>query len=113
MASLKVSDIERSLRGKGFEKDEGAKHTIYVLIHEGKKTPIFTFASRGAGAKEVGDSLIGPMARQLKIKKQEFHQLIECTLTGEGYVSLLKQRSILGGASPGRGDQDSAAVHPT
>jgi hypothetical protein len=60
---------------------------MYWLCVHGKRTSIRTRISHGA--KEYGDSLLGEMARQLKLRRRDFDDLIDCPLTAEGYLGLL------------------------
>lgn len=47
MSPRPVKVIRKALLKKGFEEKEGAKHTLYVLIVNGKKSAVFTRLSRG------------------------------------------------------------------
>lgn len=86
MATLKADKIDKSLRKKGFEKEE-RDHHYYFYYYNGKKTAINTRTSHGKN--EVGDSLIGMMAKQLCLDKEQFMRLVECTLDAESYKEIL------------------------
>ncbi|MCE0497360.1 MAG: hypothetical protein LV481_05370 [Methylacidiphilales bacterium] len=97
----KCRDIEHSLVAKGFLKEmKGRRHIMFWFMNRGKKTPIFTFMSHGAN--EVGDDLIGDMSKQVKLKKVEFLNLVDCTLTAKAYFEKMvldghiKQESAAG-----------------
>ncbi len=48
------------------------------------------------GGKEADDYLLGKMAKQVMLNnKQEFIDLVHCTLSTEDYLSLLKKRGII------------------
>lgn len=87
MASLSVRDVESSLERKGFRRRDG-HHTFFVYYStENVKTSIRTKVSHGA--KEIGDKLIGAMARQCRLSKDDFKGLVECTLGREQYEVML------------------------
>ena len=86
MATLKTDKIDKALRKKGFEIEE-RDHHYYFYYHNGKKTAINTKTSHGKD--EIWDSLIGKMARQLCLEKEQFLRLIQCTLDAETYKQIL------------------------
>ena len=94
MAQRDRKTIDRALKKKGFEKTSG-DHSFYTLEVDGKRTPIFTKLSRGSGYKVYGDSLLGLMARQLKVSKGDLLDLIDCPLSGEMYVEKLRDARLL------------------
>ena len=73
MSTLKTEKIDKALRKKGF-KNEQRDHNYYFYYYNGKKSAINTKTSHGKD--EIGDSLIGMMAKQLHLKKEQFMQLI-------------------------------------
>lgn len=86
MATMKTADIIKSLGIKGFEQ-QTTHHEIFWFKHNGKKTSIRTRVSHGE--REIGDNLIGMMAKQVKLKKSEFEDLIACPLSKEEYEKIL------------------------
>lgn len=86
MSTLKTEKIDKALRKKGF-KNEQRDHNYYFYYYNGKKSAINTKTSHGKD--EVGDSLIGMMAKQLHLKKEQFMQLIQCTLDADTYKQIL------------------------
>lgn len=87
MASLSVRDVESSLERKGFRKRDG-HHAFFVYYSTGNvKTGVRTKISHGE--KEVGNRLIGAMARQCRLSKDDFKKLIECPLSREQYEAML------------------------
>lgn len=89
MSTLNVKEINSKLQKKGFVKEDTDHHCFYY-VHNGKKTSIWTKTSFGSH-KDIGDSLILKMARQVRLKKPEFMKLIECTLSAEEYKRILIQ----------------------
>ncbi len=87
MASRRTSDISQALTAKGFETDQ-THHAMFWLHVDGKKTSIRTRLSHGIG--EYGDNLLGQVAKQMKIRRKQLDEFIDCTLSGAEYVALLK-----------------------
>ena len=92
MAVLKTSQIDKALQRKGFEA-KPKDHNFYYYIYNGKKTKIFTKTSHSSA--EVNNYLIGKMAFQLHLNKQQFTELIQCTLSGERYKEILLEKKLL------------------
>lgn len=75
---------------KGFHQKEGDHHYFIFRTAEGKKTAVFTKTSHGTGYRTIGDPLLGQMAKQCKLTKARFLELVDCTLTGEAYEAFLE-----------------------
>ena len=91
---LNKSDIERSLKRKGFiERHSGHKIFVYKMI-DGTGTSIVTLMSHGSG-KSIDDALFNIMPKQCKLKKNEFVDLIRCPVDREKYEAILKEGDIL------------------
>lgn len=87
-----AKDVAANLKRKGFTPDDG-DHTFYRLFVGGKNTGIRTKISHGE--KEIHDGLLGQMAKQTKLVKKEFLELVDCPMTLERYVELLRERDHL------------------
>jgi predicted RNA binding protein YcfA (HicA-like mRNA interferase family) len=81
-------EVSAGLQKKGFAAREG-DHTFYHLIVNGKKTVINTKISHGE--KEIGDKLLGMMARQLRLSRRDFLNLVDCPLSLDEYLLVLRQ----------------------
>lgn len=79
-------EVSAALGRKGFATREG-DHAFYHLYVGGKKTSIYTKIS--LGEREIHDGLLGAMARQVKLSRHQFSELVDCSLTHDGYVKLL------------------------
>jgi predicted RNA binding protein YcfA (HicA-like mRNA interferase family) len=89
----KQSEVEKSLKHKGFIAG-GGDHT-YFHYHSiaGKKTAVFTKTSHGS--KEISDNLLAKMSRQCGLNRHDFDLLIECPLSRESYeLKLIAARRI-------------------
>lgn len=84
--------IRNALVKKGF-REKSNDHDYYHLYIAGKKRNVFTYLSRGSKYKEYSDDLIRAVAHQIGLIKKEFFEFVECPLTHERHVELLKQRN--------------------
>lgn len=90
---VKFEKIDRSLRKKGFQCDDTSNHIRYRLYVDGKKTPIHTMISHNR--RPIPDNLLSSMARELRITRAELQDLIDCPLTEEAYVRILKRKGMI------------------
>jgi predicted RNA binding protein YcfA (HicA-like mRNA interferase family) len=88
---MKRDDVEAALLRKGFKR--GNTDHSYYQFHDktGKKTIVNTKTSNGSSYKTLGPPLISKMARQCKLTKPQFAELVECTLSHEKYEDLLSE----------------------
>ena len=84
-------DVESGLLAKGFQQSDSHHH--YFVYHDlaGKKTPVKTKTSHGG--KDLDDSLLGLMARQVRLSKKQFVDLIDCPLTRQAYNRIVAARN--------------------
>ena len=87
-----VRKVNQSLLKKGFIKKEGAKHTLYLFFREGKKI-CETFMSRDE--QNINEYLINKMRQQVYLNKRDFIKLIDCPLSEEEYIKILKDKDLL------------------
>lgn len=92
MACFSASKVKKSLVKKGFKEEEG-DHYYFALYENGKKTPVYTKTSHNN--QDIGDSLIGLMSRQLYLSKNQFMNLINCPLSKEEYIKILKSKNVI------------------
>lgn len=83
---MKTSKIDASLQKKGFVKYNG-NHSFYHLYIDGKKTKVFTKISHSSNG--ISDILIKTMAKQVKLTRLQFEDLIDCPLSKEEYINIL------------------------
>lgn len=96
----KPGDVEKSLMKKGFKRKEGDHSYFNYFTKAGKKTSVFTKTSHGA--KELDDSLLGMMARQCKLSRQNFDLLIECPLDRDSYERKLVEVGAIEAQTPSK-----------
>lgn len=87
--------IEQSLLSKGFENKSGDHRFLIYHSMEGKKTTARTKTSHTPKMKDVADGLLGQMAKQCKLTKKDFLDLVDCPLSREAYEGKLKEQSLL------------------
>ena len=83
-----AKDVSAGLVGKGFVVREGDHH-FYSLVVGGMKTGIFTKVSHGE--REIGDNLLAQMAKQTKLVKKDFLDLVDCPLSADEYLKKLRE----------------------
>jgi hypothetical protein len=88
---LDSGKVCKSLKKKGFVQSNG-DHKYYELFHEGKMI-LHTKVSHNG--QDINDYLIGQMKNQCMIEKKEFLDLINCPLSKEDYLALLKEKGLL------------------
>jgi hypothetical protein len=93
MVSLKGQKAHRSFLKKGFKDERDKKHIFYYFYFNGKKSTIYTKMSHNPG--DLNDYLIGRMADQLKLEKNDFVELVKCPLLEENLIEIYKQKSLI------------------
>ncbi len=94
MAQKERSEIRQALCKKGFVEEDN-DHYFYTLVYNQKKTAIFTKISKGSNYKTIHQALLSLMSKQLKLSNNEFLQLVDCSISGESYIEILKKKDIL------------------
>jgi hypothetical protein len=84
--------VAAGLREKGF-RDRENDHTFFHLYVDDKKTIVSTKISHGE--KEIGDTLLALMARQVKLSRKQFLDLVDCPLTLAQYIELLQSAGVV------------------
>jgi len=93
--------VGTSLTQKGF-RSHNRSHVYYYLYVDGVKTDVRTMISHGE--KEIDDNLLSLMARRLKLTKKLFADLIDCPLSYEQYVKLLREGGHVAKPEPSKGE---------
>jgi len=95
--TAKTSDIDYALTAKGFLIQDCKHHRMYWLYDGSKKTSIRTRMSKGA--HEIDSYLIGRMAKDVRLRKDEFLALVKCTLSGIAYMEKMKAEGQVVGSA--------------
>jgi hypothetical protein len=77
--------IESSLQSKGFILTEADHHYFVYVTQDGRKTRARTKTSHSPKVRDVADNLIGQMARQCLLPKNEFLRLVDCPMSRDDY----------------------------
>lgn len=95
MGSLKVKEVISNIQKKGFKEaiNKSIDHKWFEFWHEGKLTRARTKFSHGE--KEIGDSLISLIARQLYLTGNQFKLFVQCDISYEQYAKILKEKGFI------------------
>ena len=94
----KQSEIEKSLKAKGFEPKVGDHNFFHYYSKAGKKTIVYTKTSHGA--REIDDSLLARMAKQCQLSRADFDLLVDCPLDRDSYELKLIARGAVEAPPP-------------
>ncbi len=87
--------VESSLQKKGFVREPERKHVFFVYCTlEGKRTSVSTHTSHGS-VKSLSVSLLGDMASQCQLDKQDFLDLVDCPMDREKYEKILRDNDVI------------------
>lgn len=76
-------------------RELSAKHIYYEILYEGKVVAK-THCSFGATGKDIPDSILGEIKRQLKLNNtRQVYDLKNCSMRAEDYFNLLKQKNVI------------------
>lgn len=82
--------VLKSLRKKGFEREE---HRHHIYLHhkvDGRLTGLYTYVSHGAN-EDLGDDILRSMRRQLGLATlQQVRDLVRCPMSGQEYTNILR-----------------------
>jgi hypothetical protein len=85
--------VRSALLKKGFIEEEDGRHRKLRLWVDGKGSHIHTYYSHGA--KECDDYILGQMAIHLLLSRSQLNDLIDCRMSSEEYVEMLRGRGEL------------------
>ena len=88
----KPRNVEAALLAKGFEL-VNQRHRTFNYVPDGQKTQITTWMSHSRA--DLSKNLVGLMARQCKLTKDEFLSLVDCTMSGPDYRDILKEKKLV------------------
>jgi len=92
MPSVRTNDLERALQRKGFEGKVRGGHVYYFLIADGKHTGLH--AHRSLRDLELHSGRLGQMARELRLSRDEFMEVVDCTRDHDGLIALLRSKGV-------------------
>jgi len=77
--------VEASLQSKGFVPTQGDHHYFVYITRDGRKTRARTKTSHSPKVRDIADNLLGQMARQCMLPKNEFLRLVDCPMDRDDY----------------------------
>jgi len=86
-------DVEASLIKKGFCNREGDHHYYIYFTINGLKSRVFNKTSHSM--KEISEDLLSMMARQCKLTRKHFVDLIDCPLDHPSYENILSDQHLI------------------
>ncbi len=87
-----ASIVEQALLDKGMDRDENHHHMFRKTV--GGVTHLVTRVSHGSN--EIGDSLGKLMGNQLCLQLREFWDLVDCPLSEDEWMQLVRARCVDG-----------------
>ena len=88
-------DIDSALVKKGFRRFRDGDHVRYRYYSLDNAEPVArTKISHGMMGNTIGAKLINEMARQLRLSKTQFLNLIDCPISEEDYRILLREQGV-------------------
>ncbi len=88
---LKTGDVDRAFKKLRMEIREG-KDTLAFFRYKGK---LILTTRRSHGKGKIEGNIPDKIRTQLKLRDDEFHNLVQCPLDHDGYVALLKSRGLI------------------
>ena len=86
--------VRRALLRKGFRQSD-SRHRWYEYEQlNGEASGIKTLMSHGAD-RDLGDRLLGQMARQIHLSRRQFEQLIDCGLSQDDYEAVMRRDGFI------------------
>ncbi len=92
--------IESVLQAKGFIPTEGDHHYFVYVTRDGQKSRARTKTSHSPKVRDIGDALLGQMARQCLLSKREFLRLVDCPMDRDAYEQSLVDRGEIDPIEP-------------
>jgi predicted RNA binding protein YcfA (HicA-like mRNA interferase family) len=91
---LPARDVVAALQKKGFRSSNSKDRRFVYHRPDGTKTKVSTMVSHGE--REIGDSLLGQMSRQMQISRAQLDEFVACSLSQATYDEHLKARGTVG-----------------
>uniref|UniRef100_Q3AQR2 YcfA-like protein n=1 Tax=Chlorobium chlorochromatii (strain CaD3) TaxID=340177 RepID=Q3AQR2_CHLCH len=93
--AFKIRDIEVALEKKGFKRVESDHSYFIYFTIENKKSRVRTKTSHGHKGQALSDNLFSVMAKQCKLNKNQFSELIQCPLSRNDYEKILDMQGMV------------------
>jgi uncharacterized protein with gpF-like domain len=93
-SNRKRDEVKSSLERKGFRQKESDHSLFFYYSKAGNKTTVVTKTSHGTKYKVLYEPLIAEMAKQCRLKKDDFLKLIDCPMTQDDYEKKLEGKNV-------------------
>ena len=91
----KARVVERGLLRKGFRRtDTHHRRFVYHTLDGEEPQPVATIMPHGAD-RDISDRLLGLMARQLRLTRRQFDDLIDCRLSQADYEAMMRRDEFI------------------
>jgi len=90
MSPRRRNDVRRALQRKGFRESNSDHLKLVYYSICGQKTSVFTKISYGSSHKDISDDNLARMAKQCRLSRAEFDDLLDCPLSREEFERKLK-----------------------
>jgi len=96
---MNLKDFENKVINKIREKfdvrERKTHHKFFEIYYKNKKI-CMTYCSYGAKGKDIPDSILAKIKRQLRLEKlEQLYKLKECPMKADDYLNLLKQKNVI------------------
>lgn len=88
-------DVLAALESKGFTRVDGRDHHTFRLEVGGLTQAVSTKVSMGTAYKTIGAPLVAKMSRQMRLSKASFLMFVDCHLSADDYLRLLRDQGVL------------------
>jgi hypothetical protein len=89
------SAILSALKKKGFQEVQSHHTRLIYFTADGRKTPVMTKLSHTPKMKVVPDPLLGQMAKQCRLSKDQFLDLVDCSLGQKEFEGILVDLGVV------------------
>jgi predicted RNA binding protein YcfA (HicA-like mRNA interferase family) len=86
--------VTRGLLRKGFRLTESRHRRFRYYNMNGERTRVVTLTSHGS-ERDLDDRLLAKMARQLRLTRRQFDDLIDCRLAQGDYEAMLRRDGLV------------------
>ena len=86
--------VDAALRKKGFLRSVDSDHLVYRLFGSNGELFARTKISHGMLGSSLSADLISKMAKQTRLTKKEFLDLIDCPMNEEQYRKILAEKGF-------------------
>lgn len=95
MAVRPKNKVVSNLKAKGFTASNNHHIMLVYFTAGGEKTAILTKTSHTPQMKDIDDNLLSQMAKQCRLDKSEFLDLVDCPMDRAAYERRLRAKKVI------------------